>query len=179
MENQEQNNENVEVKVEEVVTEVKTEETVEKKPKKTLRNIIIVLVILGIMGAILVVAGLGLATLFDKDKIINEELKEITAEMNQTTPYMVDQVTRLDSVTVDENNALTYTFTIMGYTLDEAKSIFTETAIESQRQSMIALAKTSPELLYFRENDIDLKYVYKVEDGQEIVVIELPAESYI
>ncbi|MCJ8332585.1 MAG: hypothetical protein HRT89_17070 [Lentisphaeria bacterium] len=109
-----------------------------------------------------VIVGVAAFRIFgNSGSSIDDQLVTVCNEMNKKTPYMVDQVTRLDS-TVPLSGEIKYLYTLIGIkelSADQKKTIETNTR---------NLVKNSSDLKIFRDEGIDMTYLYRNESGKEI-----------
>ena len=105
---------------------------------------------------------------------INERLMHISSEINKNCPYMMDKMTRLDQTWASGTGEFAYMITIMGNKSDEIDKEKFEVVIEKLFSANI---KNSPDLSLFRENNIELIFVFRDEQLNEIAkVFKAPAE---
>ena len=109
-----------------------------------------------------VIVGVAAFRIFgNSGSSIDDQLVTVCKEMNKKTPYMIDEVTRLDK-TEALSGEIKYLYTLIGIndlTADQKKSIETNTR---------NLVKNSSDLKIFRDEGIDMTYLYRNESGKEI-----------
>ena len=94
-------------------------------------------------------------------KSIDEQIKIQCEKINKNTPMQIDPVTRLDKATSSPGE-IQYHYTLTGIKelSDQQKS-----ALETNTRRQV---KVSPDLKPFRDNGIDMSYLYRDESGAEI-----------
>ncbi len=132
--------------------------------------------LLGIVG--FVVAFFVTLIALNFNSIFGNELKDMANELNETMPFMVDDITRADSVSIKGKDTVVYEYTVIGFTTDELKSIFTDEVVDAQKETLVSIAKTNADLEYFRDNKVNLEYIYSSEDNEVVATIEIGYEEY-
>jgi hypothetical protein len=132
-----------------------------------------VAILVGVFGLILGKYIWGVFT--SNQNSFDKMLVETANQINQNTPMIVDSETRLDSTLALPGKRFTYYFTLYNYTIDE---IDAEDFEKSMRPNMLNNLKTSPDMNVFRNNNVDLQYIYRDKNGMEIVNIEINHKDY-
>jgi hypothetical protein len=132
-----------------------------------------VAILVGVFGLILGKYIWGVFT--SNQNSFDKMLVETANQINQNTPMIVDSETRLDSTLALPGKRFAYYFTLYNYTIDE---IDAEDFEKSMRPNMLNNLKTSPDMNVFRNNNVDLQYIYRDKNGMEIVNIEINHKDY-
>ena len=117
-----------------------------------------------------------LITQCDSDKkAINKKLTEMASNLNESAPVMLDDFTRFDKATVTNDNVFQYNYTVLN--TQNPDSLIKE--VENSLIKNIKLEfNTNPQLLFFKENNISIDYVYNDENNQVIRRIQIDSSNY-
>ena len=117
-----------------------------------------------------------LITQCDSDKkAINKKLTEMASNLNESAPVMLDDFTRFDNATVTGDNVFQYNYTVLN--TQNPDSLIKE--VENSLIKNIKLEfNTNPQLLFFKENNISIDYVYNDENNQVILRIQIDSSNY-
>ena len=117
-----------------------------------------------------------LITQCDSDKkAINKKLTEMASNLNESAPVMLDDFTRFNNATVTSDNVFQYNYTVLN--TQNPDSLIKE--VESSLIKNIKLEfDTNPQLLFFKENNISIDYVYNDENNQVIRRIQIDSSNY-
>jgi hypothetical protein len=117
-----------------------------------------------------------LITQCDSDKkAINKKLTEMASNLNESAPVMLDDFTRFNNATVTSDNVFQYNYTVLN--TQNPDSLIKE--VESSLIKNIKLEfNTNPQLLFFKENNISIDYVYNDENNQVIRRIQIDSSNY-
>lgn len=117
-----------------------------------------------------------LITQCDSDKkAINKKLTEMASNLNESAPVMLDDFTRFDKATVTNDNVFQYNYTVLN--TQNPDSLIKE--VESSLIKNIKLEfNTNPQLLFFKENNISIDYVYNDENSKIIRRIQIDSSNY-
>ncbi len=117
-----------------------------------------------------------LITQCDSDKkAINKKLTEMASNLNESAPVMLDDFTRFNNATVTSDNVFQYNYTVLN--TQNPDSLIKE--VESSLIKNIKLEfNTNPQLLFFKENNISIDYVYNDENNQVILRIQIDSSNY-
>ena len=112
----------------------------------------------------------------DSDKkAINKKLTEMASNLNESAPVMLDDFTRFNNATVTSDNVFQYNYTVLN--TQNPDSLIKE--VESSLIKNIKLEfNTNPQLLFFKENNISIDYVYNDENNQVIRRIQIDSSNY-
>lgn len=147
--------------------------TEDGKPKVKKRPVAL-LVVIAVVGIALMT---GLAFLSQRSEFMdyNYTLMISAKAMNLTCPQMVDEATRLDSVTAKPDKLFTYHYTLVSASKLEMDSTFF--CVEWNKNVRTA-AKGHKDLAEFGRNGVTLIYAMKDKAGSELCTITLPAAEY-
>jgi ribosomal protein L37E len=152
------------------------EPVVPESPAKTKRKLTTAQSI-GIAVGIAVAISVSILTqqfLFKKPAI-DKVLVEMASEMNKNLPMMIDANTRLDNVMATFGKTVLYSYTITGLETATMDTLAMKQILEPQ---ILNIVKTNPDMKYFRENDITMRYYYKEESGNYLFSIVITPEQY-
>jgi hypothetical protein len=94
------------------------------------------------------------------------EVAKASEEMNKRCPMVIDADTRLDNTTVTDNPVkLVYNYTVV---TAEKKAVEPQLATvkEAMRTRTENSVNSSPELKFYRDNEVPLTYSYKDKNGE-------------
>lgn len=104
---------------------------------------------------------------------VDNELKKIAEEANKTTPRLLDQWTRLDSCKALPNKNIRYFHTVNDVVISDT------TVFKSNlKPQVISVIKTSPDMKFFRENDVTMQYQYNDQSGRYIFSLIVSPQDY-
>ncbi|WP_294284816.1 hypothetical protein [uncultured Chryseobacterium sp.] len=125
----------------------------------------------------LVCLGLAL-TSCKKENKIDDDLKEVAANINKTTPQVLADGVRLDSVSAQPGKIFRYNYTLT----DDAREGVSPEQIEvfktSAKEGALRVIKTSPEIKEFRDNDVTMVYTYYDNTGKKMTDFKIAPEEY-
>ena len=108
-------------------------------------------------------------------KAINKKLTEMANNLNQSAPVMLDDFTRFDNAAVTSDNVFQYNYTVLNTQNPDS-------LIKEVERSLIKNIKfefnTNPQLLFFKENNVSIDYVYNDENNQVIRRIQIDSSNY-
>ncbi|AZA52341.1 hypothetical protein [Chryseobacterium sp. G0201] len=114
----------------------------------------------------------------NKEKTIDDELKEAAINMNKLTPQILNDGIRLDSVSAEPNKVFKYNYTL----IQDVKENVTEEEINSfkkeAKEGAVNAIKTSADMQEFRDNDVTLKYVYYDKNGKPTADFSVTSAEY-
>ncbi|MET3537352.1 hypothetical protein [Chryseobacterium limigenitum] len=114
----------------------------------------------------------------NKEKTIDDELKEAAVNMNKLTPQILNDGIRLDSVSAEPNKVFKYNYTL----IQDVKENVTEEEINTfkkeAKEGAVNAIKTSADMQEFRDNDVTLKYVYYDKNGKPTADFSVTSEEY-
>ena len=92
-------------------------------------------------------------------------LKKISEDMNKTLPSQIDSVTRIDSTSVGPGLKITYMHTLIGQDYQRVRKEQLILDLESQIKNGVC---TMPQVRMFVENNVEMIYRYRRENGEYI-----------
>lgn len=114
----------------------------------------------------------------NKEKTIDDELKEAAINMNKLTPQILNDGIRLDSVSAEPNKVFKYNYTL----IQDVKENVTEEEINTfkkeAKEGAVNAIKTSADMQEFRDNDVTLKYVYYDKNGKATADFSVTSAEY-
>jgi hypothetical protein len=117
-----------------------------------------------------------LITQCDSDKkAIHKKLTEMALNLNESTPVMLDNFTRFDNATVTDENIFQYNYTVLN--TQNPDSLIKEVE-SSLRDNIRQEFRTNPQLLFFKENNVSIEYVYNDENKKVIRRIQIDSSNY-
>ena len=105
------------------------------------------------------------------DKILERSAKKL----NETLPMQVDKETRLDTTVAGPGKKFTYLYTLPNLTKAECEKAG---LIEKMRPTIVNAYKTTPELKYERDHDVELCYEYRDKDGIVVGSISVSPKDF-
>ncbi len=133
-----------------------------------------------VIGAIVGVAAFFIAyfvaqQLFFKPPTFDKQMMKTASEINKSCPIMVDAETRLDNTVALPNKTIQYNYTLVNI----EKGDIDISEFENYLQPVILnIIKTSPDLKYFRDNDVTMAYNYKDKNGEYLLKLTFKPEDY-
>ncbi|KQM49803.1 hypothetical protein ASE55_10030 [Chryseobacterium sp. Leaf201] len=113
----------------------------------------------------------------NKEKTIDDELKEAAAGMNKLGPQMMSDGIRLDSVSVQPGKIFKYNYTLTEDVKESVSPEEIEAFKKQAKEGALAVVKTSPEIKEFRDNDVTMTYFYYDKNGKPTMDFTIiPAE---
>lgn len=113
--------------------------------------------------------------LFFKPLSLDEQLKRSANILNAACPVLVDEETRLDSVTVLPGNVFQYNYTLVHL---EQAAVNVENIQQEMQPYLTNMVKTNPELKIFRKNNTTMNYYYRDKNGVFLFKIAVTPELY-
>lgn len=117
-----------------------------------------------IFVATFIVAFFVTKVVLSKMNSFDSELEDTAQELNKKCPVMVDTETRLDSVKAEESK-FCYFYSLVHVdtmeNMEDAKAFLTKNAQ--------ANLDTTSKMKAYRENNVNLQYVYKNRRGQKLI----------
>lgn len=128
-------------------------------------------VIIGIV--VFALSYYGVQQFFRKD--LESELKHVASELNKQTPMQIDQFSRLDSASTKGKTNFIYHYTL----IDMKKSdVNLDTVNKYIRPNIIENVKNSPDLKFYRDNNITMDYKYYDVNRNYVMEISVTPELY-
>ncbi|NLX67389.1 MAG: hypothetical protein GXZ19_11615 [Bacteroidales bacterium] len=110
-----------------------------------------------------------------KEKALYKKLEEMAANLNESTPVMLDQFTRFEEASVMEGNKFRYRYTVLN--TSNADSLV-EQGMHSLKRNIGKEFSSNPDLRIFKENNVVIEYVYNDESGRTIRSLLFVPEDY-
>ena len=102
-------------------------------------------------------------------------LMELSNEMNENLPAMLDEYTRLDNTMADLGNKLLYRHTFLNIDLE----LFDESQFRRMmKENLINQYRTREDMKAFRDIGVELTYVYFSETGKELASITISPKDF-
>ncbi|UZT95993.1 hypothetical protein ODZ84_12155 [Chryseobacterium fluminis] len=113
-----------------------------------------------------------------KEKTIDDELKQAAADMNKLTPQILNDGIRLDSVSTEPDRVFKYNYTLT----DDVKENVTPEQLQvfkkEAKDGALEAVKTSEDLREFRDRDVILRYSYYDKNGKLTADFSITPEEY-
>ena len=109
------------------------------------------------------------------EKGLNKRLTRMAAELNESTPVMLDQYARFDKASVVTGNMFQYQYTVLNTKNPDS---LVDIGLQSLRENIRNEFSTNPQLAVFKENNVVLEYVYKDENNLTIRTLRIDPEEY-
>ncbi len=109
------------------------------------------------------------------EKAINKKLSQMAADLNVSAPVMLDQYTRFDFAEVDDDNVFRYNYTVLNSSNPDS---LIQIVSANLKEKIKREFSTNPQLLFFKENNVRLEYVYKDEGNQVVSLLHINPEDY-
>lgn len=122
-----------------------------------------------------VIAFFAVQYFFFDNKNLEEQLTDAAKEVNNISPKMIDEYSRLDSASTVGDQIFKYHYTLVDMSKTEVNKDTVEKYI---RPGIIENVKTSPELQDFRDNKITMSYNYYDKYGEFVLNIDVSPEMY-
>lgn len=148
-------------------------------PAKNKNNKLIIWIFVGIV--VFAAIGFGVRSCAKSfienngDKIIDKVLVMTAQESNKSCPMMVDEYTRLDSVSAIPNKTLQYHYTLIGFDVSKLQE---DAVKENLNNSILANVKSNADLQQLKDMGTTFMYVYKDEKGTAIHEYKVTPEMY-
>lgn len=109
------------------------------------------------------------------EKAINKKLSQMADDLNVSAPVMLDQYTRFDFAEVDDDNVFRYNYTVLNSSNPDS---LIQIVSANLKENIKREFSTNPQLLFFKENNVRLEYVYKDEGNQVVSLLHINPEDY-
>lgn len=113
-----------------------------------------------------------------KENKIDDDLKEVAANINKTTPQTLAAGVRLDSVSAQPGKIFRYNYTLTDDAKEGVSPEQIKTFKNSAKEGALQVIKTSPEIKEFRDNDVTMVYIYYDKDGKKTADFKITPEEY-
>lgn len=109
------------------------------------------------------------------EKALHKKLSEMAANLNTSTPVMLDPYTRFDGASVTSDNVFQYTYSILN---TQNATQMVDDAIKSMLPEMRKMFSENNDLRIFKENKVTIEYIYKDAAGTVIRSEKVTPEDY-
>ena len=109
------------------------------------------------------------------EKALHKKLSEMAANLNTSTPVMLDPYTRFDGALVTSDNVFQYTYSILN---TQNATQMVDDAIKSMIPEMRKMFSENKDLRIFKENKVTIEYIYKDATGTVIRSEKITPEDY-
>lgn len=114
----------------------------------------------------------------NKEKTIDDELKEAAVNMNKLTPQILNDGIRLDSVSAEPNKVFKYNYTLTQDVKENVTEEEINTFKKEAKEGAVNAIKTSADMKEFRDNDVTLKYSYYDKNGKPTADFSVTSAEY-
>jgi hypothetical protein len=112
------------------------------------------------------------------EKSIDDDLKEVAANINKTTPQNLADGVRLDSVSVQPGKIFKYNYTLTEDVKESVSPEEIQVFKNNAKEGALRVIKTSPEIKEFRDNDVTMVYSYYDKNGKPTADFKITPEEY-
>lgn len=113
-----------------------------------------------------------------KENKIDDDLKEVAANINKTTPQVLADGVRLDSVSAQPGKIFRYNYTLTDDVQEGVSPEQIEVFKTSAKEGALRVIKTSPDIKEFRDNDVTMVYTYYDKGGKKTADFKITPEEY-
>lgn len=113
--------------------------------------------------------------LFLETSVYDKAIMQAASELNKTCPVMIDSETRLDNAIALPNKIFQYNYTLVNLDRLDIDTIEVKKNLEPSVTNHI---RTNPDMKYYRDNKITMRYYYKDKDGNYAFSISVTPEQY-
>jgi hypothetical protein len=127
-------------------------------------------------GLILILTGsFAIKKIFFTDSAFDKQLQLLSAEINKSTPILIDPNTRLDKTETKRGEIFLYHYTLVNM----EKGKFEEEELrEFLRSQILDNIKNNPDLQYFREFGTAMTYTYKDKNNAHLFDLTFTEKDY-
>lgn len=152
-----------------------TEPEVGLPERKKSNSKVIIGVVIGIV--ILGLSFYGASKFFGQHKgaFYDGVLTGMVQSLNKKCPMMIDEGTRMDSVTTGKGLVLKYNYTLVNLAEQLADTAAVQTGAEP---SMLQMIKAEEDMKLFRERDVTFSYIYYNNKGEYLLTIAITPDEY-
>ena len=162
-----------------MVQEKTTVDVFTPTPKKKNNYKIVGVIIVGILILVALLFGIrSFVTSFVKKNghvIYDKALSIMADELNKSCPVMIDEFTRLDSVSALANKKFQYNYTVLE---NDFSQIPTDTLKKYINENVLHTSKTSSEMKAMRDLKTTFIYSYKNDEGKNVYKFVITPEMY-
>lgn len=113
-----------------------------------------------------------------KENTIDDELKEVAANINKTTPQNLTDGVRLDSVSAKPGKIFKYNYTLTDDTKESVSPEEIEAFKSRAKEGALGVVKTSEDIKVFRDNQVTMEYSYYDKNGKPTADFKITPEEY-
>jgi hypothetical protein len=113
-----------------------------------------------------------------KEKTIDDDLKEVAANINKTTPQNLADGVRLDSVSAQPGKIFRYNYTLTEDVNESVTPEQIEAFKKTAKEGALQVIKTSPDIKEFRDNDVTMVYTYYDKNGKPTTDFKITPQEY-
>lgn len=113
-----------------------------------------------------------------KEKTIDDDLKEVAANINKTTPQNLADGVRLDSVSAQPGKIFKYNYTLTEDVNESVTPEQIESFKKTAKEGALQVIKTSPDIKEFRDNDVTMVYTYYDKNGKPTTDFKITPQEY-
>lgn len=113
-----------------------------------------------------------------KEKTIDDDLKEVAANINKTAPQNLADGVRLDSVSAQPGKIFRYNYTLTDDVNESVTPEQIETFKKTAKEGALQVIKTSPDIKEFRDNDVTMVYTYYDKNGKPTTDFKITPQEY-
>lgn len=128
--------------------------------------------------AVLSLSLFGMVACGTSGEAIDAELKKTCQELNKDMPMMIDEYTRLDSMSSTPGRIANYHYSLVQHDVDFVTPEDISTFDAQMKEELISNIKNNPDMDTFRKHDVILKYYYNDGNGKYFSMVEILPEEY-
>jgi len=113
-----------------------------------------------------------------KEKTIDDDLKEVAANINKTAPQNLADGVRLDSVSAQPGKIFRYNYTLTEDVNESVTPEQIENFKKTAKEGALQVIKTSPDIKEFRDNDVTMVYTYYDKNGKPTTDFKITPQEY-
>jgi hypothetical protein len=112
------------------------------------------------------------------DSIVDKTLSDASKQINEQCPMKVDSETRLDNTEALAGKIFQYNYTLVNYSKDKLTEEQINELQNIAKTELLKTIKTNSSLKALRDVDTTFIYVYKSNDGHEIMSLTFAPQDY-
>lgn len=121
------------------------------------------------------IVSMTIQQLFLETPAYDKVIMHTASELNKTCPIMVDSETRLDNALALPNKIFQYNYTLVNLDRLDIDTIEVKKNLEPSVTNHI---RTNPDMKYYRDNKITMRYYYKDKNGNYVFSFSVTPEQY-
>lgn len=114
----------------------------------------------------------------NKEKNIDDDLKEVAVNINKTTPQNLADGVRLDSVSAQPGKIFRYNYTLTDDVKEDVSPDQIATFKSNAKEGALRIVKTSPDIKEFRDNEVTMIYTYYDKNGKQTADFKITPQEY-